>query len=46
MDVLSQTGLIAAQGSSMQLSVCAEPWGLFSIFPRMSQKQLLKHCGS
>ena len=50
-DALSRIGLIAAQGSSTQPSVCAESWGSLSIFPRVSWKQLLeyqqllKHCG-
>ena len=41
-DVLSQTGLITAQRSSTWPLVCAESWGSLSIFPRISQKQLLK----
>ena len=50
-DVLSQIGLVAIQRSSMQPSVCTEIWGSLSIFPRVSQRQLLeyqqllKHCG-
>ena len=50
-DVLSQIRLIAAQWSSTWLSVCVESWGLLSIFPRVSWKQLpeyqqlLKHRG-
>ena len=49
-DALSQIGLVAAQGSSTQPSVCAESWGLLSISLRVSQRQLLeyqqllKHC--
>ena len=39
-DVLSRIGLVAAQGSSTQPSVCAESWGSLSIFPRVSRKQL------
>ena len=39
-DALSQIRLVAAQGSSMWPSVCAESWGLLSIFPRISRKQL------
>ena len=48
---MSQIGLVAVQGSSMQPSICVESWGLLFIFPRVSQKQLLeyqqllKHCG-
>jgi len=48
---LSRIGLVAAQGSLIQPSVCAEFWGLLSIFPRVSRKQLpeyqqlLKHHG-
>ena len=42
-DALSWIGLIATQGSSTQLSVCAESWRSLSIFPRVSYKQLLKH---
>ena len=33
-DALSQIRLVAAQGSSMQPSVCAEFWGLLSIFSK------------
>ena len=36
----SRIGLIAAQGSSTWLSVCAESWGSLSIFPKVSQRQL------
>ena len=50
MDALSRIGLVAAQGSSTQPSVCAESWGSLSIFLRVSRRQLLeyqqllKHC--
>ena len=44
-DVLSWLKLIATQGSSIQLLVCVEFWGLLSIFPRVSWKQLLQHYG-
>ena len=50
-DVLSRIGLIVAQGSSTQPSVCVESWGSLSIFPRVSRRQLpeyqqlLKHRG-
>ena len=44
-DVLSRIGLIATQGSSTWPLVCAESWKSLSIFPRVSRKQLLKHCG-
>ena len=44
-DVLRQIGLVAAQGSSMWPSVCAESWGSLSIFLRVSLRQLLKHRG-
>ena len=49
-DALSWIRLVAVQGSSMQPSVCVEFWGLLSIFPRVSWRQLpeyqqlLKHC--
>ena len=37
-DVLSQMGLVTAQGSSMWPLVCAEFWGSLSIFLRVSWK--------
>ena len=39
-DVLSRIRFIAAQRSSTWPSVCAESWGLLSIFPRVSRRQL------
>ena len=42
-DALSRIGLIAAQRSSIQPSVCAEFWESLSIFPRVSQRQLLEY---
>ena len=45
-DALSQIRLVAIQGSSMQSSVCAESWGLLSIFLRVSWSQSISSCWS
>ena len=42
-NVLSQIGLVAAQGSSMWPLVCVESWRSLSIFPRVSWRQLLEY---